>query len=343
MALHGYGVLAGQVSDSRAEGGADSPHFQIRVRGGDTDFRVAVNVLSQQSPPELLFVADESFSHPLLQALPGLPDGFTAVPSQAGGVALDFIRGNLFDRQTMRVLPATAPGPDNDLADKLAHYVSRAAADPAARVYAFGQRWGPEAGVPDKIFGFSPGNGVHDVHMNQGNTGHFRSDDGVWQDGGTLLHYPGQDQWVAIFLAFQSQAWHTDDQTGHALQGPPEPGPGPGPGPEPAGAEHAVRIVAALPNPVGPAPERETVTLINAGAQDLDLTGWALADRLGQRMPLDPATLPAGETVRIVLRPPVQLGNRGGLVTLLDPAGLKADGVAYTQEQASTQGQTIVF
>ena len=343
MALHGYGVLAGQVVDSRAEGGADSPHFQIRVRGGDTDFRVAVNVLSQQSPPELLFVADESFSHPLLQALPGLPDGFTAVPSQAGGVALDFIRGNLFDRQAMRVLPATAPGPDNDLADKLAHYVSRAAADPAARVYAFGQRWGPEAGVPDKIFGFSPGNGVHDVHMNQGNTGHFRSDDGVWQDGGTLLHYPGQDQWVAIFLAFQSQAWHTDDQTGHALQGPPEPGPGPGPGPEPAGAEHAVRIVAALPNPVGPAPERETVTLINAGAEDLDLAGWALADRLGQQMPLDPATLPAGETVRIVLRPPVQLGNRGGLVTLLDPAGLKADGVAYTQEQASSEGQTIVF
>ena len=343
MALHGYGVLAGQVVDSRAEGGADSPHFQIRVRGGGTDFRVAVNVLSQESPPDLLFVAEESFSHPLLQALPDLPDGFTAVPSQAGGVALDFIRGNLFDRQAMRVLPATAPGPDNDLADKLAHYVSRAAAAPAAWVYAFGQRWGPEGGVPDKIFGFSPGNGVHDVHMNQGNTGHFRSDDGVWQDGGLLLHYPGQDQWVAIFLAFQSQAWHTDDQSGHALQGPPGPEPGPGPGPGPAGAEHAIRIVAALPNPAGPAPERETVTLINAGAQDLDLTGWALADRLGQRMPLDPATLPAGETVRIVLRPPVQLGNRGGLVTLLDPAGLKADGVAYTQEQASSQGQTIVF
>ena len=342
MALHGYGVLAGQVSDSRAEGGADSPHFQIRVRGGGTDFRVAVNVLSQGSPPELLFVTDESFSHPLVQALPDLPDGFTAVPSQAGGVALDFIRGNLFDRQAMRVLPATAPGPDNDLADKLAHYVSRAAADAAARAYAFGQRWGPEEGVPDKIFGFSPGNGVHDVHMNQGNTGRFRSDDGVWQDGGLLLHYPGQDQWVAIFLAFQSQAWHTDDQSGHALPVPPGPDGPPGPGPG-GGPDHAIRIVAALANPAGPAPERETVTLINAGAQDLDLTGWALADRAGQRMPLDPATLPAGETVRIVLRPPVQLGNRGGLVTLLDPAGLKADGVAYTQEQASSEGQTIVF
>jgi uncharacterized protein YukJ len=123
----------------------------------------------------------------------------------------------------MRAVPATAPGPDNDLADKLDHFVARAAADPAARVYAFGQRWGPEQGTPDKVFGFAPGNGIHDIHMNQGNSQQFRRDDGVWQDGGLLLHYPAQEQWVAIFLAFQSQAWHTDHQTGHAIAGP-EPG-----------------------------------------------------------------------------------------------------------------------
>ena len=76
---------------------------------------------------------------------------------------------------------------------------------------------GAEATTRDKVFGFLPGNGVHDVHMNQGNSQQFRRDDGVWQDGGLLLHYPTQDQWVAIFLAFQSQAWHTDDRTGHAI------------------------------------------------------------------------------------------------------------------------------
>jgi uncharacterized protein YukJ len=52
------------VVDQRAEGGTDSPHYQIHVRGGGVDFRVAVNVLSQEQPPELLYVADESFSHP---------------------------------------------------------------------------------------------------------------------------------------------------------------------------------------------------------------------------------------------------------------------------------------
>jgi hypothetical protein len=229
-------------------------------------------------------------------------------------------------------VPATAPGPDNDLADKLDHFVERAAADPAARLYAFGQRWGPEPGVPDKVFGFSPGNGVHDIHMNQGNSQEFRHDDGVWQDGGLLLHYQAQGQWVGVFLAFQSQAWHTDDQTGHTIAGP-----------EPEAPDRRVRVVAVLVNPRGPAPERETVTLLNASPDDVDLTGWSIVDHAERRMVLDGGALPAGDAVRIVLAAPVQLGNRGGLITLLDPGGLKVDGIAYTKAQASAEGWSLVF
>jgi uncharacterized protein YukJ len=341
MPLKTYGVLVGQVVASRAEGGADTPHYQVRVQAGGTEFRVAVNVLSQQSPSELLYIADEAFKHPLVEGLRVLGDGLTPVVSQPGGIALDFIRGNLFDRRDMRLLPAQEPGPENDLADKLDHYVSRAQADPTARVFAFGERWGPEAQIPDKVFDFLPGNGVHDIHMNQGNSGQFRRDDGVWQDGGLLLHYPGAEQWVAIFLAFQSQIWHTDDQTGEPLPDVPHPGPGPEPGPsEP---DHAVRIVAALVNPVGPTPEQETVTLINTSAQDLDLSGWALLDRLEHRTVLDATQLSAGEAVRIAFQPPAQLGNRGGLITLVNAAGLKVDGVAYTEQQAASEGRSIVF
>ena len=212
MPLARYGVLAGRVIDRRAEGGTDTPHYQIHVRGGGDEFRVAVNVLSKQHPSELLYLADEAFGHPVVQGLPGLADGFTLLPSQSGGPALDFIRANLFDRTMMRPVPATAPGPDNDLADKLDHFVERAAADPAARVYAFGQRWGPEATTRDKVFGFLPGNGVHDIHMNQGNSQQFRHDDGVWQDGGLLLHYPAQDQWVAIFLPVPGLAHRRPDR-----------------------------------------------------------------------------------------------------------------------------------
>ena len=70
----------------------------------------------------------------------------------------------------------------------------------------------------------------------------------MWQDGGLLLHFPADRAGSGIFLAFQSQAWHTDDTTGHALgDGPPAPG-----------AEAAViEILAAMVNPIGPAPEGE--------------------------------------------------------------------------------------
>jgi uncharacterized protein YukJ len=334
MPLARYGVLAGRVAGRRSEGGTDTPHYQVHLRGGGVDYRVAVNVLSQQHPSELLYLADEAFRHPLVQELPNLSDGFSPLPSTAGGLALDFIRANLFDRTLLRAVPATAPGPDNDLADKLDHFVERAETDPAARAYAFGQRWGPEPAVPDKVFGFSPGNGVHDIHMNQGNSQEFRHDDGVWQDGGLLLWFPAQDQWVAIFLAFQSQAWHTDDQTGHAITGP---------GPEPEAADQRVRIVAALVNPRGPAPEAESVTLLNASPDDVDLAGWSLVDQQKRQMVLDGGALPAGDAIRIVLAAPVQLGNRGGLVTLLDPEGLKVDGIAYTKAQASAEGWSVVF
>ena len=146
--------------------------------------------------------------------------------------------------------------------------------------------------MPDKVFGFRPGNGVHDIHMNQSNVGRFVADDGVWQDGALLLHFPGAaEQWVAVFLKFQSQTWHTDDVTGHRIAGPGDPPDG------------RVRIVGALVNAVQ-TPEVEFVTLLNTTDDAIDLAGWALADRDAHTMALGGA-LPAGETLRIELAPPV--------------------------------------
>src|SRR3954468_4893452 len=154
MPLHGYGVLAGRVLQSRAEGAADTPHFQIEVEGAGQHFRVAVNTLSNVAPSELLYVAIDNFSHPMLTGVEALSEGFTPIAPGPGGVALDFVRGNLFDRSSMTPVPASTPGPDNDLAERVGYYTTRAQADPAARIFAFGERWGPED-VADKIFGFT--------------------------------------------------------------------------------------------------------------------------------------------------------------------------------------------
>jgi uncharacterized protein YukJ len=332
MPLNSYGVLVGRAVDCRREAGTDSPHYQVRIDADGTSYRIAVNVLSQESPSELLYLVADDLRHPVTDAVAGLAVGWHDLPSRPGGAALDFIRGNLFDRSVMRPLPPNVTGPDNDLADFLDRYVNRAIADPDALVYAFGERWGPESNVRDKIFGFRPGNGVHDIHMNQGNSARFRGDDGTWQDGGLLLRLGGR--WVGIFLAFQSQAWHTDDTTGHAIAGP---------DPEPTRETGAIRILAAMVNPNGGAPERETVLLLNASPRAVDLTGWRLADRMKHAFTLPSGPLAAGQVLSVALQNGVQLSNKGGSITLLDAAGLKVAGVSYTADQAREEGWTVTF
>ena len=350
MALRSYGVLKGKAIEVRL-GAGQSPHYQVRIIDDTTDYRIAVNVKSQLPPSDVEFVVLERFQHPVTAVAEEFPKGFTILDRKPGSGALDFIRSNLFDRAQMRPLPFSVPGFDNDLNDKLDRVMQRAVADEGALVYAFGERWGPEPGVKDKYFGFLPGNGIHDIHMNQGNSGRFVSDDGVYQDGGLLMHFPDQYEWTAIFLKFQSQSWHTDDRTGHAIGAPRPPAPPPVPGPpappppaEPPTIEDPeglVRIVAALVNATQ-SPEVEIVTLINTSPHDINLAGWALLDTQKKRLPLSDV-LKAGDTRAIQIRQPLALSNKGGVITLIDDQGLKVHGVSYTKDQARNPGWTLVF
>ena len=166
--------------------------------------------------------------------------------------------------------------------------------------------------------------------MNQGNDAKFAGDDGPWQDGGLLLSFPQPDRslrWVAVFLAFQSQALHTDDITGHTL-------------PAPAASDGLVRIVAARLRAAKGQPQ--TVTLLNTGAEPVDLAGWCLADYRKGRCPLTGVLAP-GAAVAVPVVAPVALALTGDIITLLDAGGLKIDGVAYSKRQVLGEGRTVVL
>lgn len=217
MPIRTYGVLKGRVVRGVPERRGRTPHVQVLVDAGGTQFRVAIGTRSASGEPDLLFFADPDFRHSLLERTVELEDGFHRLePSRESG-ALDYVRGSLVTHEQMRPLPVDLPGRDNDLSEKIGSLVDRAKADPAARLYAFGGRWGPEPQQRDVEFGFLPGNGLHDVHMNQGNPpGRHAHDNGAWRDGALLIHFPRQDRWTALFLAFQSQQWTVvdDDEAG---------------------------------------------------------------------------------------------------------------------------------
>ncbi len=332
MALKNYGILKGRPI-ARQLGFGASPHYQVHLIDDDDDYRIAINVKSKKSPSELLYLIVEDYAHPLVDDLKELPAGFARLESNPGGLALDYLRANLFRPELMVPLPFDVPGPDNDLNEKIDFHVQRALAEEEAMIYAFGERWGPEPDLRDKYFGFKPGNGIHDIHMNQGNAEEFKKDDGVWQDGGILIHLPSEDRWVAVFLAFQSQCWHTDDNTGHCIGVPEQPA-----------EDKSVVIIAATVNPEGHDPGMERVLLLNTLATAVNLDEWALADRNKRRHPLDGLILEPGAIATVALPgTTIQLSNKGGIITLLNNKGLKVHGVQYSKENVAEQGRTIVF
>jgi uncharacterized protein YukJ len=341
MPVSKYGVLAGRVSERKLASGS-SNHYEVHVQAAGEDFRIAVNVQSVDGS-EVLYHVDDAFDHPVTTALAALAEGHHVVPMTPDGLAIDYVRAGYVARADMLPLPVQAEGDDNDLNDKIDSLVQRAMSSAGARIFAYGSFFKDPPNKKDKYFDFAPSQGIHDVHMNQGNDPAHKSDDGVWSDGALLFHYPARQQWAAVFLAFQSQSWITDSK-GHATQVAPPPPPHPQPVPQPLPppiAPPSVRIIAALANSIED-PEIETVTLINTAPQEVDLAGWVFADKQQNHFALS-GKVAAGSSVRVTIAKPMELSNKGGTITLLDAGGKVVDNVSYTKQQAQKPGWSIVF
>ena len=346
MPLKNYSVLKGRPVNNRLATGGN-PHYQVLISAQGDLHRIAVNVRSADGS-EVEFLVRSRFEHPITSDLGSLIEGLHRAAARPGGIALDFIRGNLLQPWEMKPLPLAAAGPDNDLNEKIDAYVQRAMSDEHAMLYAFGEAWF-EPDKADQYFGFKPGRGIHDIHMNQGDpSGTHAPDNGPWQDGGLIFEFPQAGQWVAIFLKFQTQAWHSDDERGRPIIEPNVAHPR---RPHtPVDRDHIppldvpdglVRIVAAYVNDVR-TPEHETVTLLNTSDRPVDLTGWQIRDKQKASMVLS-GVIGAGATKVVEIHRPVSLSNEGGIITLLNADGIKVHGVSYTRGQARQPGRTIPF
>jgi hypothetical protein len=192
-----------------------------------------------------------------------------------------------------------------------------------------------------RFFGFRPGNGIHDVHMNQGNRDEHWHDNGIWSDGGLIFEWrePGMDHWSAIFLAFQTQAWHTDDR-GH-----------PTPYPEQDDRRWALRdghhssgarIVAAFVHPNDEKAGVEHVAIRNDSHEPPSLSGWRLLNRDGDATILA-GVVPARAVRRIELGSDVPLSSRGGMIRLVEHEGEEVDEVLYTCHEVRRKHGSLTF
>jgi uncharacterized protein YukJ len=206
MPIPNYSVLkgdptAGQVSVGR------SPHYQITVQAQGGPFTVAVNIQSVDGS-EVLYVVDHAFEPPDPASLVALATGMTPLGSAPGGLALDFVRETvqgapMVDKASMALLPTTFPAGHrhNDLHNEVVDLLNRAIADADGTLYAFGSAFADSGKV----------DGIHDIHMNQGNPrNNHGEDNGIWQDGALFVNLPAQKTWIAVFIAFQTQSWTTD-------------------------------------------------------------------------------------------------------------------------------------
>ncbi len=347
--MRNYGVLKGRALDFERDDD-NSPHSEVLI-DAEGKHRIAINVRSSRGPVAqrlIEYVMLNDVRHPLLDHARGLSPGFTDLRGEEQSAhGVDYVRSNLFRAQQMTPIVHTKPGPNNDLFEKVESLLQRAISSNAT-IYAYGEKWGPEHNKPDQYFDFVPGSGIHMIHMNQGDGD---NPNGKYQDGALFVEFASGET-AGLFLKFQNQVWHTDEETGAPLPGAPVVAPVV-PEPErpiepwpvlPVDSPYQwARIVGALVNPRGVDEGLESVTIFNTSDGDLNLDGWQILDRNDKAEALD-GRLPFAQarTFRLSGRG-AQLGNKGGTITLLDDRGLKVDGVAYTRNDARPQGRALVF
>jgi uncharacterized protein YukJ len=202
MPIPNYSVLKGDPQPGQVTG--FHPHFRVPVQTSAGNFTIDVNVQSFDNS-EVLFAIVQDFAPPNAAALLALPDGATALASQPGGLALDYVRETIGGTPMIRksAMSLLAIGNRTDLHDQVETVVNQAIEDDAGAVYAFGSSFADPGGTA----------GIHDIHMNQGNPlDNHGEDNGIWQDGALFVFLPSQNRWIAVFIAFQTETWQTDNQ-----------------------------------------------------------------------------------------------------------------------------------
>jgi uncharacterized protein YukJ len=344
-----YSCLRGKVH-AFAPAPAGNPHLWVLLEAGGRLWFATINVRSDKGQlgdpvgkSYLYYLIDNDFRHPIVPSILARPQGLSSVGRDYASGALDFQRGNLFDPRAMRVLPMEGQGGDN-LEHRLTA-ILQLARDQGGDVFFYGNAFAKDnPHQTDAVFGFTPDTpfGIDNIHMAQGDPKaidlHVR-ENGVWHDGACFIWEEHARRMTGAFLAFQTQAWHTNDN-GDLIYGV-------------TGCEAPLYTFAdGLGEPL-PLPSRAAeltslhrapdgagaLIIANMTAAPIDLSGWTILAQAEKTLPLPATALLPGQPLSVALRPDL-LDDAGGVLTLVNPANLKVDGVAYLGGDAASGWST---
>jgi uncharacterized protein YukJ len=352
MARINYNCLRGKLHAFAPAAPATNPHLWVILEESGRQWFATINVRSDKDAPTdpigksyLYYLIDNEFNHPIIPSILARPFGLSPVARDYASGALDFQRGNLFDPRQMHVAPA-----EGDAGDTLAHRLQanlQVARNVGADVFFYGNAFHKDnPHQTDAAFGYTPSMpfGVDNIHMTQGDPRPIQQrvhENGVWHDGACFIWDEASRRMTGVFLAFQVQAWHTDD-SGDPVDGTT--------GAEPPRYDFSNGLGAPLPlqpraaeiTSAHRAPNGAGTTIVtNMSAAPLDLSGWSILADAETNVPLPADAIAPGQTMSVALASGV-LVDEGGILTLRDPAGLRVDGVAYIGGDA-THGWSTSF
>jgi uncharacterized protein YukJ len=334
-----YSCLRGKVHAFAPAAPATNPHLWVLLDAGGQQWFATINVRSDKGQPDapigqsfLYYLIDTDFRHPIVPSILARPEGLSSVDRRYAAGALDFQRGALFDPRAMRVLPMEGEGDDN-LVHRLTALL-QVAKDQGEDVFFYGNAFHKDnPHQTDAAFGYTPDTpfGIDNIHMTQGDPKAIDQhvhENGTWHDGACFLWDAHARRMTGAFLAFQTQAWHTNDN-GEVIYG--------ATGSEAPLYDFSNGLGAPLPLPVRAAeltsvhraPDGTAALVVaNMTNAPIDLTGWTIVAQAATIVPLPAVPLAPGQPLSVALAPGV-LDDSGGLLNLRNAANLRVDGVAY--------------
>ncbi len=207
MPIASYSLLRGQPTSGKVVSSTDDTHYQITLQATGGPFIAAVNTESTDGS-EVLYAIQPNFQPANPAALLALAPGMHTLSSTPGGLALDYVREQIagkpmITRAQMTLLPIdhTIINHATRLKNAVDILLNQTIAD-RGTIFAFGSAYADHGKV----------DGIHNIHMNQGNPlNSFGQDNGIWQDGSLFIYLPTPQTWTVVFLAFQTESWTTDN------------------------------------------------------------------------------------------------------------------------------------